>query len=125
MRESHMEHKTTHESDNDQGESIDISRFEELSDGDRTGLLELIQLYLVKTTEQILELEKAIAAGESTHISRIAHSMVGASAMVGMDSLLPNLRELEGYGEKSQLAQAQHSFEQVCRQFKRFTVNSR
>jgi len=100
-------------------DTIDISRFEELSDGDRNGLLELIQLYLVKTAEQIAELDKALIAGESAHVARIAHSMVGASAMVGMDTLLPTLRTLEAQGEKKDMAEARHTFDEVGREFNR------
>src|SRR5438105_11359517 len=96
---------------------IDLARFEELSEGDCDSLLELIQLYLVKTGEQLQELEKAIESGASAHISRIAHSMVGASAMVGMNALLPCLRSLEGHGEKGDLAQAQTAFDEVRERF--------
>ena len=96
--------------DNSSIPSLDFARFEELSDGDPGGLRELIQLYLVKTTEQMNELKSAIDSGASANVSRIAHSLVGANAMVGMDTLIPILRSLESHGEKKQLAEAKKVF---------------
>jgi HPt (histidine-containing phosphotransfer) domain-containing protein len=97
--------------------AIDLTRFEELSEGDPSSLLELINLYLDKTSEQIKELDQAITSGASANVARIAHSMVGASAMVGMDILIQPLRTLEGYGEKGDFAQSRVVFAGISQSF--------
>jgi HPt (histidine-containing phosphotransfer) domain-containing protein len=90
-----------------------------LSDGDTESLLELIELYLSKTTEQIHQLEKAIDHADSATIARIAHSLVGANAMVGMDFLLPLLRTLEQHGEKRDIGRARSSLKTLRKEFER------
>lgn len=102
---------------NEASSSVDLARFEELSDGDRASLRELIQLYLVKTGEQMKELDQAIASGASANVARIAHSLVGANAMVGIDSVIPSLRTLESHGEHGELAQARAVFGDLHQRF--------
>jgi HPt (histidine-containing phosphotransfer) domain-containing protein len=94
-------------------EKIDISRFEELSDGDRDSLSELIQLYLSKSGEQLVELEHAISNKSAANTARIAHSMIGANAMVGIDSIVPTLRKLESQGENGEMEAARETFAEL------------
>jgi HPt (histidine-containing phosphotransfer) domain-containing protein len=98
---------------------IDLSRFEELSDGDKSSLLELLELYLSKTTEQLRELETAVASKASADIARIAHSMIGANAMMGMNSILPALKKLEAIAEKGPMDEAQPACENIVQEYKR------
>jgi HPt (histidine-containing phosphotransfer) domain-containing protein len=100
-------------------EQIDMSRFEELSDGDKDNLLELIELYLSKTSEQLHELQKAIEMKAGPDIDRIAHSMIGANAMMGMNTLLPFLKQLETSAEKGQLQEAAPTFDSITQEYKR------
>jgi HPt (histidine-containing phosphotransfer) domain-containing protein len=103
--------------DNNILDAVSLARFEELSDGDPDGLRDLIQLYIVKTTEQMKELEGALESKASAHVARIAHSLVGANAMVGLDSLVPLLRLLEGHGEKQQIDEARAVYTNLHKRF--------
>jgi HPt (histidine-containing phosphotransfer) domain-containing protein len=96
---------------------LDMSRFEELSDGDPAGLTELIELYMSKTGEQLNELKKAIVAQTAPTVARLAHSMIGANLMVGMTSLVPHLRKLEAAGEQGDLEAARPIFEEIRSEF--------
>jgi HPt (histidine-containing phosphotransfer) domain-containing protein len=107
---------------NREAAGVDISRFVELSDGDRAGFVELVELYLSKTVEQIEELKQAHAAKSAVHVARVAHSMVGANLMVGMESLVPLLRALERAGEEGNLAEAKRHLDEVSKESERINA---
>lgn len=98
---------------------MDIERFKALSSDDRAGLRELLELYVRKTAEQVRELEAAIARANPADIARVAHSMVGANAMVGMTSLVPLLRRLEEHGEHGDVPSAGRAMQDVTAEFLR------
>ena len=104
---------------NDKAANLNIERFQALSDGDPASLVELIQLYRSKTSEQMQELQTAIRATACEEVARVAHSMVGANAMVGMDSLLPALRQLEELGERKMIGPAEKIFQELSKEYDR------
>jgi len=95
----------------------DIGHFRELSDGDSGALRELIELYLTKSAQQLIDLRNATKASTFTEVARLAHSLAGANMMVGMNSLVPTLKELERCGERADLASASSLLEQVDQEF--------
>jgi HPt (histidine-containing phosphotransfer) domain-containing protein len=95
-----------------------MKRFLELADGDSKACRELVEFYLSKTTEQLQELKEAIARQSSSQVSTIAHSMAGASLMVGVDSIVPVLRTLEHRGEIDDLSGAPEDFDALVKNFK-------
>jgi HPt (histidine-containing phosphotransfer) domain-containing protein len=102
-----------------QPEDIDLTRFHELSDGDADSLAELIELYTSKTNEQLANLEKAVRDKQTADIARIAHSLVGANAMMGITTLLPGLRKLEALSEKNDLREATSIFKTVSSEYQK------
>lgn len=101
---------------------LDIGRFRELADGDPKTFVQLIDLYLSKTTEQLGELKKALRSRSAPSIERVSHSLVGSSLMVGMMSLVPILRELEECGERHDMEKAARLFEQLSMNFKKIEI---
>jgi HPt (histidine-containing phosphotransfer) domain-containing protein len=97
---------------------VDLSRFRELSDDDPKGFRELAELYLTKTAEQVEELRAAIKALSYAQASRIAHSLVGANLMVGMNSVVPVLRALEQQAEQGNAQEVHAQFAEAERRFK-------
>jgi HPt (histidine-containing phosphotransfer) domain-containing protein len=85
---------------------MDTRAFLDLSDGNPDKCRELIELYLTKTAENFDEVEKAIRANASSQVARIAHSMIGANLMVGLNTQVPMLRTLELHGSRDNLKAA-------------------
>jgi len=98
---------------------VDMERMIEFTDGSADNLRELITLYLDQTTEQMEQLDAAVAAGSATEVRRIAHSCAGASSTCGMRELVPLLRELERQGFEGKLINAAQLCEQAGREFAR------
>ena len=98
-------------------EPVDLSRFRELSDNDAEGFRELIDLYTSKTTEQMADLERAVTDRRAAETARIAHSLVGANLMVGMNGVVPLLRKLESSGENNDFTQASALVAEIAGRF--------
>jgi len=101
---------------------VNIKGFQDLCDGDPERLRELVELYLTQTTEQMLQLEKGIQTHSASTVSRIAHSIAGANLMVGVDSPVPLLRQLEHCGEQGEMTEARAIFEELDGQFKAMCI---
>ena len=80
---------------------------------------ELVTLYLGQTSEQLEQLETAVAASAPSEVRRIAHSCAGASATCGMRRLVALLRELERQGFEGQLTDAAQLSYQAGEEFER------
>jgi HPt (histidine-containing phosphotransfer) domain-containing protein len=83
-----------------------MDRLLEFTDGSADNLRELVALYLTQTTEQLEQLEAAVAAGNASEVRRLAHGCAGASSTCGMRRLTPMLRELELQGLEDRLTTA-------------------
>ncbi len=79
---------------------VDMERLLDFANGDPANLRELVDLYLQQTAKQLLELNSALAAGDSDVVKRLAHSCSGASSTCGMVGMVPPLRELERQGNE-------------------------
>jgi HPt (histidine-containing phosphotransfer) domain-containing protein len=96
---------------------VNIQGFQNLCE-DPDSLRQLIELYLTKTTEQMLELEKGIKSNSPSTVARLAHAIAGANLMVGVEAPVPLLRQLEDCGDKGELVKAGAIFEELDAQFK-------
>jgi HPt (histidine-containing phosphotransfer) domain-containing protein len=76
-------------------DSLSLDRLILLADQDPVALKQITDLYLSKITEQLEELTRAVQNNVIPAIERTAHSILGASQMVGMVSWVPILRALE------------------------------
>jgi CheY-like chemotaxis protein len=98
---------------------VDMERLNDFTDGNPEGMRELVTLYLTQTSDQIKQLQAAIAAGSTKEVRHLAHSCAGASATCGMRRLVPMLRELEKQGSEGKLTSAPQICQDVTREFER------
>jgi CheY-like chemotaxis protein/HPt (histidine-containing phosphotransfer) domain-containing protein len=98
---------------------VDMERLHEFTDGNPESLKELATLYLNQTSEQLEQLDSAVAAGVASEVRRLAHSCAGASATCGMRRLAPILRELENRGLTGDLSNAAQLCSQANAEFQR------
>jgi CheY-like chemotaxis protein/nitrogen-specific signal transduction histidine kinase/HPt (histidine-containing phosphotransfer) domain-containing protein len=98
---------------------VDMERLQEFTDGNPENLRELATLYLNQTTEQLEQLDTAVAAGAAAEVRRLAHSCAGASATCGMRRLAPILRQLENQSFAGDLSNAAQLCCQANAEFER------
>jgi len=84
----------------------DISRLQEITDGDLEFLKELIELYLADSPEQIAALRKAMAERNAESCQVVAHTFRSSSGNVGAMELQQRLLKLENLSKKSALDEA-------------------
>jgi CheY-like chemotaxis protein len=98
---------------------VELERLLDFTDGSLENLRELITLYLTQTTEQLEQLEAAVAARNAGDVRRLAHSCAGASSTCGMKRLTTMLRELERQGLEGKLTTAPQLSVDANREFER------
>ncbi len=79
-------------------ELIDFESLVEFSGGSRTSLIEITDMYLNQTGEQLQQLERVVQRQDAREIARIAHSAAGASAVCGIVSMEALFRRAEQLG---------------------------
>jgi HPt (histidine-containing phosphotransfer) domain-containing protein len=84
--------------------AVDLRVVDQLADGDPEVLLDLVETYLIETSALTAKLKAAITAGASHDAERLAHSCAGASAQLGVVSLVPVFRRLEALAHAGSLA---------------------
>jgi CheY-like chemotaxis protein/HPt (histidine-containing phosphotransfer) domain-containing protein len=97
---------------------VDMSRLNDLTDGDATALRELVEMYHAQTAKQLEQMTEAVRHNDTSEVRRVAHSCAGASATLGMMRLVPMLRELEKQGASGALTNAAQLCEDAAREFK-------
>ena len=85
---------------------VDMERLQEFAGGSDENLIELIDLFLKQTTEQIDQMKVAMIGNNGEEVARLAHSCAGASAICGMVSLVPLLRQLESAAKEGRTSDA-------------------
>mgnify|MGYP001545751024 CR=1 FL=1 len=98
---------------------VDLSRVNDLTDGNLESLRELVDMYFKQTQKQFVQLREAIRDGNADQVRRVAHSCAGASATLGMTHLVPKLRELEKLGASGSLTGAGEICENALHEFAR------
>jgi len=91
----------------------------DLTDGNKDNLRELVEMFLKQTYKQFGQIEAAIRDGNADTVRRVAHSCAGASATLGMTRLVPKLRELEKLGAGGTLTDAGRICEDAAGEFSR------
>jgi len=66
---------------------------------------------------QFAQIQKAIAAGKSDEVRRVAHSCAGASATLGMMRMGQLMRDLEKEGAAGALTNAPKTCEDAVREY--------
>ncbi len=77
------------------GESVDLSRIQEISQGDEAFEREIFSLFLSDCIVRTDAIDGALAAGDQEALKREAHSLKGASANVGAEGLRQLSRDVE------------------------------
>ena len=85
-------------------------------------LFEILDIYLVQMSENLVRLTAAIEAGNAPELDLIAHNCAGTSANCGMVAVVQPLRELERMGREGSLAGAEALVRQVVSEFHRVKV---
>ncbi len=96
---------------------VDMSRMNDLTDGNADSLRELVEIFFKQTQGQFTQLRTAISDGNADQVRRVAHSCAGASATLGMNRLAPLMRQLEKLGASGTLTGAADICENAAREF--------
>jgi signal transduction histidine kinase/HPt (histidine-containing phosphotransfer) domain-containing protein/BarA-like signal transduction histidine kinase len=97
---------------------VDMSRLNDLTEGDANSFRELVEMYHAQTARQLDQISEAVRHNDTAEVRRVAHSCAGASATLGMVRLVPMLRELEKQGASGALTNAAQLCEDAAREFK-------
>ena len=98
---------------------VDMDRLHEVMGEE---LVEILDIYLRQTSENLQKLVAAIEAGDANEVELIAHNCAGTSANCGIVAVLPALRELERMGREGSLDGAVVLGRQVISEFRRVEV---
>jgi len=104
---------------------VDLERLMEFAAGDQAQLIELVNIYLRQTSEQLESLVTALRAADAVRVARVAHSCAGASATCGMRNIVPLLRQVETLANEGNLLAIHEVIPQVTEEFtviKRFLI---
>ena len=118
-----IEEEMTESNDNAGGPPpVDIDSLRDLGGGTDEGLMELVDLYLQQTSEQIGEIQTALDSGDAESVRRIAHSCAGANATCGMNGLVAPMRELERMGNDGDITHGKEHLALVRTEFEKVSV---
>jgi two-component system, sensor histidine kinase and response regulator len=101
---------------------VDLDRLHLALGDDPEEVLEILNLYREDMAENLIKLDKAIAAGDAREVNTIAHNCAGTSANCGMVAVAEQLRELERMGRENELIRAAPLKAQVCLEFERIKL---
>jgi len=107
---------------------IDLDRLVEFSGGSRTSLIEITDLYLTQTREQLERLQTAVEQKDAVALSRLAHSSAGASSVCGIVAMEDLFRQAERLGKENRVDEAIPVARELAVQFERvkaYLLNSR
>jgi PAS domain S-box-containing protein len=91
-------------------------------DGDEELLQEIVELFLEDAPRQIERLKAALEAGEAALAQRQAHTLKGAAANVGAETLSGEALRIELAAKEGQLAAARSGCERLESEFGRFAA---
>jgi HPt (histidine-containing phosphotransfer) domain-containing protein len=86
---------------------------EQRLNGDRLLGLKLIRLFRDDSPAKLAGLEKALAGGNLEEARRLAHTLSGSAAVIGLQEMHLALRELEGCCRYDQQAEAGETFSAI------------
>mgnify|MGYP006292440215 FL=1 len=88
--------------------------------GDENIYNELMELFLQSSSEQIDELKEAVRKRESDEIKRLAHSIKGAAANLGILHVQKTAYDLELIGAENRIQEASKSLNSLIKELERF-----
>jgi signal transduction histidine kinase/DNA-binding LytR/AlgR family response regulator len=97
---------------------VEMGRLEDLTEGNRDSLRELVDMFHRQTTQQLNQIEDAVRAGKPDDVGHVAHSCKGACATLGMTRLAAVLLQLEKLGKSGSLTGAEPLCAEARREFK-------
>lgn len=97
------------------GNSIDLDRLNEISDGDLEFQQEILQMFVEDVSQKLVALQQGIEAGDLENIIHQAHAIKGASANLGIESMQEIARELEYQATENNLWYLQQKLTQLYR----------
>ena len=109
-------------------ELVDLDRLVEFSGGSRASLIEITDLFISQTSEQLEQLQSALEKKDAAAITRIAHSSAGASGVCGIIAMESLFRRAEQLGKTVRIAEAASVITQLRANFEQvkvFLLNSR
>jgi HPt (histidine-containing phosphotransfer) domain-containing protein len=96
-----------------------MGRLLDFSAGDPLQLDELVTVYVTQTTQNLVRIEQALTARESSEALRLAHSSAGASATCGMTAMTAPFREIEHLMGSNKFLEAMALLRVLDREFDR------
>jgi len=97
---------------------VEMSRLEDLTEGNPESIRELIDMFYRQTAQQLNQIEDAVRANKPADVGHVAHSCKGASATLGMSRLAAVLLKLEKLGKSGALTGAEEFCADARREFK-------
>jgi PAS domain S-box-containing protein len=98
---------------------VDLARTHGTMGDEPTQFSETHNLYMENMSENLGQLEAALALGDCNEIESIAHSCAGASAICGMTAMVGPFRELEIVARERDLTKASRALAQAKEEFER------
>ncbi|HVY70831.1 MAG TPA: response regulator, partial [Verrucomicrobiae bacterium] len=106
----------------DGDQPVDLDRIQELTDGNETGVQELVDLYLAQAAELTDKLRMAVESKSAEDIGHVAHKFCGASLTCGMVAVVASLRAMERLGKAGQVEGTPELMADVARQVDRIRL---
>ena len=107
---------------------FDMSRLDDFAGGSADSLVEIIDLYVSQTSQQIEQMRTCLAGGDRSGLARLAHTCAGASGICGMNAMADVVRELEHACSNGHTLPLPPLFERVTAEFqntRQFLLNHR
>lgn len=98
---------------------FDINKLLARCAGKRTLAMKLLNSFCSRTSDELAELEQALAAGDAVELASMAHRFKGASATISAEPLRAESAELERLAKETNLSDAARSVEKVKQEFMR------
>jgi len=87
--------------------------------GDREIYNELMELFFDQSTQQVEQLKEAVKSHEANRVEKIAHSIKGAAANLGVLVVQKSAFELEKIGNEKRLDEAEQTLNQLINELER------
>lgn len=101
---------------------IDMDRLRSVAGDTNEGMIELIDLYLRQTNDQILRMKASWEKQDKSEVARLAHTCCGASAVCGINSIVPFARELEHHCKNGSSEKAPATLDKINFEFERIRI---
>jgi HPt (histidine-containing phosphotransfer) domain-containing protein len=101
---------------------VDLNCLERTTAGDSQHIQELAETYLQTTADQLKQIQRALSSNTAIEVKILAHSCMGASALLGMTAIMPPLRRLEEMANQRELTRAPDALAQAWNEWDRIKL---